>query len=406
MIPSIRQAFNQRFNREDYQAFMQYIEQTFGEAPTFKVAETPVFVPQDLYHKLASACENINDFLTKPNLKERTAAAFTLPQHMVPNEDDHPLFLQYDFAISRSPEGELRPHLIEMQGFPSLYFYQHLLALTYQRFFRIPYQLNHLFSNLNLLSYVSTLRSVIIGDHDPKHVVLLDIEPRRQNTRIDFWGTEQLLGIKVLCLSDVKRHGKELFYLDKQGRPVAIHRIFNRVIFDELIQYPDPKREFNLTEEVEVEWAGHPNWFMRISKHTMPMLEGDYIPPSYFLDKLDGYPEDLNNYVLKPLYSFSGKGVKMNPTREDLDAVEDRSNFILQRKIEYSPVIESPYGGSPSKCELRMMMLWLPEWDRPRLTNNLVRLTRGEMMGVRYNMDESWVGASIGFFDQEGHFSG
>ncbi len=398
MIPHYRKQYNEAFRMEDYEAFFQSLTQTFGEAPTFKVAETPIFVPTDLGARLVSACDEISYFLQRPDFKALSERAIPLPSLLVPNEDEHPLFLQFDFAISRRDDGSLHPHLIEMQGFPSLYFYQHLLALNYRRFFQIPAQLDHLFSGFNLVSYVKVLRDLIVGEHHPRNVILLEIEPDRQNTRIDFWGAEQVLGIKVLCLSDLQREGRDLYYLDG-GRKVPVYRIFNRVIFDELLQRSDLPRSFNLTEEVDVEWAGHPNWFMRISKHTLPFLQGEYIPATFYLDALERYPDDLDNYVLKPLYSFSGKGVRLHLSREELDQIHDRGNYILQRKVTYSPVVETPFGLPPSKCEIRMMMLWKAEWERPRMAINLVRLSRGEMIGVRYNKDDRWVGASIGFFE-------
>ena len=401
MIPSIRKQFNEAFRTEDYEAFFRMLSKVFGEAPNFKVAETPVFVPRDLEEKLVEACEEMSLFLQRPDFKELSAPAVRLPELLVPNEDARPLFLQFDFAISRSEEGVFHPHLIEMQGFPSLYFYQHMLALTYRRYLRVPSSFDHLFSDLNLVSYVKLLRDVIVGEQHPRNVILLEIEPEKQNTRIDFWGAEQMLGIKVLCLSQLKREGRDLYYLDDSGRKVPVYRIFNRVIFDELLQRPDLPRSFNLTEEVDAEWAGHPNWFLRISKYTMPFLKGPYVPETYFLDQLQHYPDDLENYVLKPLYSFSGKGVQLHLSPEDLDKIENRSDFILQRRVTYSEIIDAPFALPPSKCEIRMMMVWKPEWERPRMAINLVRLTRGELIGVRYNKDDRWVGASIAFFDRD-----
>lgn len=399
MIPHVREEYNKRFRQEDYEAFLEAIAHTFGEAPTFKVAETPVFIPRELGRQLAAACDDISGFLLRPDFKELTHRAIPLPDLLVPNEDEHPLFLQLDFAITQNGDGSLTPHMIELQGFPSLFFYQHLLAINYRRFFYVPSSLDHLFGDLNVVSYVKLLREVIVGEHHPRNVILLEIEPGKQNTRIDFWGAQEVLGIKILCLSDLKREGRDLYYLDEQGRKVAVHRIFNRVIFDELRQRPDLQRSFNLIEEVDVEWAGHPNWFMRISKYTMPFLKHAHVPDTFFLHELDRYPDDLENYVLKPLFSFSGKGVKINITPRDLDAVKDPDNYILQRKITYSPVVESPWDLPKSKCEIRMMMIWKPGWQRPQLAINLVRLTRGEMVGVRYNSDDRWVGASIGFFE-------
>ena len=100
--------------------------------------------------------------------------------------------------------------------------------------------------------------------------------------------------------------------------------------------------------------------------------------------------------MLKPLYSFAGTGVIIHINRFDLDAIQDPENYILQRKVEYAPVVPTP--DVPAKAEVRMMMLWERGAERPYLVNNLVRLSKGQMVGVRYNKDKVWVGGSVGFF--------
>ena len=191
--------------------------------------------------------------------------------------------------------------------------------------------------------------------------------------------------------------GKDLYYINEQGKKIGVDRIFNRVIFDELIHRDDLKREFYFTNEVNVNWVGHPHWFFRISKHTLPLLNSKYVPKTYFLNELESYPEDLHNYVLKPLYSFAGTGVIINLNRFDLDPITDKENYILQRKVNYSPVVKTP--NQPAKCEIRMLMLWERGEARPKIVNNLARLSKGEMVGVRYNKDKDWVGGSVGFFE-------
>ena len=246
--------------------------------------------------------------------------------------------------------------------------------------------------------YIEMLRNIIVGDNNPENVVLLEIEPEKQTTYIDFKGAEEHLGIKVLCISKLIKHGKKLFYENEEGKEVPIYKIYNRVIFDELAQRDDITRQFYFTDEVDVEWVGHPNWFFRISKYTMPLLKNKYVPESLYLDRLDQYPEDLGNYVLKPLYSFAGSGVKLNITPQELDQIVDRENYILQKKVKYEPVVSTP--NDPAKCEIRMLMLWDKGQKEARIVNNLVRLSKGEMIGVRYNKDRDWVGASVGFFEQ------
>ncbi|MCB0661233.1 MAG: hypothetical protein KDC24_00725 [Saprospiraceae bacterium] len=401
MIKALREQFNANFTQEKYQHFLNLIEEGFGEAPTFRVCETPIFIPKELRKKLFDACEHINDVITHPDFNEAAKSAIKLPDLLVPNEDHHPLFLQYDFGICEGEDGELIPQLIELQGFPSLYFFQHLLAGCYREAFDIPAHVNHLFNGLNNETYLDLLREVIVGDQHPENVILLEIEPEKQHTRIDFWGVYKLLGIKILCLSKLKREGKELYYFDHDGKRVTVKRIFNRVIFDELLRRKDLFREFNMTEEVDVEWAGHPNWFMKISKYTMPSLDSPFVPKTYFLNEIETYPEDLENYVLKPLFSFSGEGVKFHVKKEDLEAIDNPEDYILQHKAKYAYAIQTSNPNEPSKVEIRMMMIWKQGWDRPKLVNNLVRLTKGEMVGVKYNKDKDWVGASVAFFEQD-----
>ncbi|MCB0575181.1 MAG: hypothetical protein KDC61_11525, partial [Saprospiraceae bacterium] len=248
-------------------------------------------------------------------------------------------------------------------------------------------------------SYIDLMRRVIVGDSRPENVVLLEVEPEKQNTRIDFWGTRHHLGVKVICLSKLKKEGRDLYYLDEQGRRIGVERIYNRIIFDELEKRADLPREWDLTSEVNAEWVGHPNWFFRISKYTLPFLSTPFVPKTLFVNELKTIPDDLENWVLKPLFSFSGQGVKINITREDVESVENPDNFILQRKVEYIPGVTTPNPAEPSKCEIRMMIVWDKGQEKPRLVNNLVRMSKGEMVGVRYNKGRDWVGASVGFFE-------
>jgi hypothetical protein len=395
MEREIREAYNKAFTEEKYEAFKDYVANAWGHKPNFRLAETPVFIDNELKEKLLDACNDINKVLVQPNFKELTAGAIKHPSLQVPNEDYHTRFLQMDFGICRSSDGEIVPQLIEVQGFPSLYFFQDLLYKGYRDCFDLPNDHTVHFDGLDSEGYLELLREVIVGECDPKEVVLLEIEPEKQVTYIDFLGAEKHLGIKVLCITKMKKRGRSLFYIDEEGNEVIIKRIYNRVIFDELDQRPDLEREFYFKDEVDVEWVGHPNWFFRISKYTMPLFDSKYVPPCFYLSDLEEYPSDLENYVLKPLYSFAGSGVKLSITSKDLDEIEDKENFILQRKVVYEPIIETPTG--KAKFEIRMLMLWQPGKE-VRIVNNLVRISKGEMIGVRYNKDKDWVGASVAFF--------
>lgn len=396
MISTIREKFNKNFTEETYQALLADVAAEYNHLPAFRISETPVFLPNSLKDRLIEACEEITEQICRPDFKEKTQAAVEQP---VPNETDKTLFLQMDFGICHDENGELTPQLIEIQGFPSLYFFQDLIAQKYKQNYNIPDTYEYLFNGLSRDEYIELMRKAILGTHKPENVALLEIEPKTQVTQIDFWGTKHHLGIPVLCISEVIVEGDNYFYMNDDGVKTPIYRIYNRVIFDDLVKRKDLKRDFYFSKANNMEWAGHPNWFHRISKFTMPLLKSKYVPQSYFLNELEEYPADLENYVLKPLYSYAGMGVNLDITTADLDKIEKRENYIIQKKVVYQPVIQTPE--EPSKCEIRMLMLWLPEMERPIIVNNLARLSKGKMIGVRYNKDKTWVGGSVGFFKKE-----
>ncbi len=399
MIPTFRKRFNEEeFSEKKYAAFLDSIAQHYRHRPPFPIGETPVFVPASLHRHLLQASEDIIDVITAPVFKEQSASAIPNDQ-IVPGETEHPLFLQFDFGIVRDEQGHPFPQLVEIQGFPSLYFYQALLEKTYRKFYTIPKEFKAYFSGLDRDSYQALLQAHILGEHAPENVVLMDIEPDRQNTQVDFLATTSELKIPTRCISKIIRDGNRLFYR-QGGRLIPIYRIYNRVIFDELSRRDDLQRQFNMTESVEVEWAGHPNWFFRISKHTLPLFDSPYVPKSLYVGDLTEWPDPLSEYVLKPLYSFAGTGVILDVEAKDLDTLDNPKNYILQRKVEYAPVIETPDG--KAKCEIRLMFIWPETADRPILVNNLIRLSKGIMVGVRHNKGKTWVGGSIGFFEPVG----
>ena len=397
MEPIARAIYNKGFTEEKYKNFLADITSEFNHTPEFRIAETPLFIDLELKAKIFEACELITKRITQPNFKELTAGAIK-DEFRVPNETEHSIFLQYDFGIC-DVDGQLEPKLIEAQGFPTLYFYQDMIAQKFMKHFDIPDNYAHLAKGMTTEEYKALLNRVIVAGHNPKNVVLLEVEPEKQPTQIDFLCTSRELGIKTLCVSKLKVSGRDLYYLDDNNQKVAVHRIYNRVIFDELIGRKDLPREFQFNNEYNVEWAGHPHWFFRVSKYALPLFDNKYVPRTYFLDKLETIPSDLENFVLKPLYSFSGSGVIFDVKPEHFDAIEDKSNFILQEKVSYSPVIQAPDG--KVKCEIRMLLIWEPGEAKPRIVNNLARLSRGAMIGVKFNKDKTWVGGSIALFEQE-----
>jgi len=395
MQKDIRASFNQSFSQEKYQDFLADLNKSTQDSIEFRVAETPVFVPKSLKDKLISTCESIIDVIAQDDFKAKTEKA--IPAHQnVPNENKHTSFLAIDFAVCQNEQGDFVPQLIELQGFPSLFGFQYLLSETFQKHYQLPENYDFMFNSFDRKAYIEEFYQLIIGDSKPENVIILEIYPEKQKTRVDFEVTEKLIGVKAVCLTKIIKEGKKLFYLN-EGVKTPIDRIYNRLIFDDLTNFPDLKTDFNLTDDVEVEWIGHPNWFFRISKYTMPFLKNPYIPTCKFLSDYDGeFPGNLSEYVLKPLFSFAGTGVKINIDKSDLNSIPDPENYILQKKVKYEPVIQTT-DGSSVKCEIRMLYIWQKDKTRPILLSNLARLSRGEMIGVRFNKDFDWVGGSVCF---------
>ncbi|GGE56176.1 hypothetical protein EV200_10377 [Pedobacter psychrotolerans] len=395
MIPSQREKYNKQINNEKYRTFIKDLEIGYPKIP-FRVAETPVFIPKALKEKLVAAGEEIIKLIKQPNFKDITSPSIP-PEWSVPHENDHPHFLTFDFGICKSEADGLTPMLIEMQGFPSLYGFQHHMGKTFTTHFEIDSSVNYFLNGFNEEKYIQLLKEVIIGKHQPHEVALMDVDAPNQKTAIDFFVTQKMLGIKILALTDIKKVGKQLFY-EENGKQIHLKRIYNRLIFDEVANNPEIfKTSFDPREELDIEWVTHPNWFYRISKYTMPFLDSEFVPETRFLNQIDSIPTDLENYVLKPLFSFAGMGVIIDVTEQDINAIADPENWILQKKVNYEPAVKSPSGGV--KAEIRMMYLW-PDDGEPQLCISLARLSRGKMIGVRYNADFDWVGGTIGFMEE------
>ena len=395
MIPLLREDFNKRFTVEKYDQFVHDLNEYASEKIPFRIAESPVFIPALLKQKLVHACEEIISVIKRPDFKSLTDRA--IPDGLrVPGDEGESMWLAFDFAICRDSNGQPDPQLIEMQGFPSLFFYQHLLGIKYREHYCITDEVSHL-NEMTATEYVDHMRSLLLNGHDAENVILLEVEPEKQNTRIDFKATYNNTGVRSVCISKIKKQGRKLFY-ELDGKLIPILRIYNRVIFDEFKQRKDLHCEFNLTEDVDVEWAGHPNWFFRISKFTMPFLNNPFVPETKFLHEVKSLPVDLENYVLKPLFSFSGAGVVFHVTKQDIENVKDPENWILQRKVKYEPVIPSPDGNV--KTEIRMLYSWTPGASDPKLIINMARLSKGEMIGVKFNLNKTWVGGSVGYFEK------
>jgi len=398
MIPSLRQQFNRVFTPAKYQTFLRQIDEACGTHVQFRLSETPCFFPKPLIDRMARDGEELIHQLVD-NREYRAKSEEAVPaEFKVPNEPSHPMFVQVDFGLVRDSQGDLQPKLVELQAFPSLYAYQGPLAQAYIDVYGLSAlgPLKYLLSGLDANSYRDLLRRAIVGTHDPENVILMEIHPQGQKTLPDFLLTEKMLGVRTVDIVDIKKDGSRLYY-ELDGKRIPIHRIYNRAIVDEL-ERKNVKLNFDWRDDLDVEWAGHPNWYFRISKFSIPYLKHQSVPKTWFLDRLEQIPSDLENYALKPLYSFAGLGVVIAPKKEDIAAIppEKRPYYILQERMNFEPVIETPFGGT--KAEVRVMYIWLDKLT-PVLT--IIRMGRGLMMGVDQNKNMEWVGASAGLYLDE-----
>jgi hypothetical protein len=395
MIPALRQQFNTNFTPEKYQTLLRVMEERCGIPIKFRIAETPCFFPAELLETMQRYGKELIHQLE--SLEYRRASFDSIPSEFnVPREPSHPMFVQVDFGLVRNAVGEIEPKLVELQAFPSLYAYQAMLSQVYAEVYELDPSLDYLLGDLDWESYKSLLRRAIVADHDPVNVILMEVDPLQQKTLPDFLLTEKLLGVKTVAITDIKKVGKYLFY-ENNGQKIPIYRIYNRAIVDELIR-KKTKLPFDFNEDLEVEWAGHPNWYFRMSKFSMPFLKHPSVPSTRFLHRVEHNPKDLDRHIIKPLFSFAGIGVIMNPTREDLANIPKthHSQYILQERMNFEPVIDTPAG--PTKAEVRIMYIWLDELQ-PVMT--IIRMGRGLMMGVDQNRNMEWVGASAGFYSRQ-----
>ncbi len=409
MIPSLRRQFNANFTPEKYQTFLRRVDNVCGTHVEFRLSETPCFFPKELLDRMAAdGKELIRQLVDNPAYRAKSEEAVPA-EFKVPNEAPHPMFVQVDFGLVRDSQGQLQPKLVELQAFPSLYAYQGPLAEAYIDVYGLEKltsdlgprtsgasRLKYLLNGLETDSYRDLLRRAIVADHDPENVILMEIDPQHQKTLPDFLLTEKMLGVRTVDIVDIKKDGARLYY-ERAGKRVPIERIYNRAIVDEL-ERKQVKLAFDWRDDLDVEWAGHPNWYFRISKFSIPYLHHGSVPKTWFLDRLKEIPADLENYALKPLYSFAGLGVIIAPKKEDIAAIpaEKRPYYILQERMNFEPVIETPFGST--KAEVRVMYIWLEELT-PVLT--IIRTGRGLMMGVDHNKNMEWVGASAGLYLDE-----
>ena len=400
MLAELRQAFNRHYRPQQYQSLLANCEREARAPLQFRIAETPCFFPRSLMQQIADTGATLtHQLLDNPAYLQASEEA--VPERFrVPGCPIHPHFMTADFGLVREADGSLAPRLVELQAFPSIFGFQSVLNAGYLRNFELPASFDTYLGGLDDTSYWALLQRAIVGDHAPENVVLLETEPEAQKTLPDFHVHEDRLGIRAVDIAKLHRKGRRLFYNDG-ARLLPIERIYNRAIVDELEQ----KRialPFDYRDELDVEWAGHPNWYFRMSKFSIPWLHHPSVPAAVFLSDWDTgagrdlLPEDREQWVFKPLYSFAGKGVQFAPTDAELASIptEQRHNFLLQQRVRFEPVIDTPHG--MTQAEVRIMYVW-PDGEVLQPVISLIRMGRGKMMGVDHNRNQEWVGASAAF---------
>ncbi|NYF80535.1 hypothetical protein [Granulicella arctica] len=401
MLEPFRSDFNARFTSEKYQELLTRLDVATRTKIDFRVSETPCFLPKALLDEMAEIGAELTHQLVG-NPAYMAASAEAVPERFrVPGESEHPHFMTVDFGLVRSDDGGLQPKLVELQAFPSVFGYQSVLTREYIETYGLDTELQWLLGGLDEESYWALLRRVILGDHAAENVVLTEIAPETQKTLPDFHVYEDRLGIATVDIASLRKEGKRLFY-QRDGRWIPISRIYNRAIVDEM-ERKNVQLGFDYRDELEVEWAGHPNWYFRISKFSLPFLKHPAVPATVFLDEwfregeAKGLPMDRERVLLKPLYSFAGRGIQFAPSDEELASIPpaERHLYLLQERVQFEPAIETPHG--KTQAEVRIMYLW-PDGGELTPAISLVRMGRGLMMGVDHNKDQEWVGGSAGLF--------
>jgi len=429
VIPALRRDFNARFRPETFRTMLHSLDAVARTHIAFPVAETPCFFPSSMLDEMARIGIDLTlQLVNNPAYLARSLAAIPEPWRAA-DQNSHPHFLTADFGLVREDSGRLAPRLVEMQAFPSVFAFQWAASEAYRSAFSLDPSLRYLLGGLDQAQFWKLLARTIVAGHDPQTVVLIDVDPAHQKTLPDFHITADHLGIRIVDIAaletldpapDSPSQLPRLGYRAK-GRLIPIRRIYNRAIVDELVRRQIPL-QFGYRQPFDVEWAGHPNWYFHVSKFSIPFLDHPAVPPAVFLDDWfrssaggsksacgpkesargpkndarDRLPSSRDRLILKPLYSFAGQGILFAPTDDQLAAIPpaQRHHYLLQERVTFEPVIDTPFG--PTQAEIRILYVWPDQGNLTPLIS-LVRLGRGQMMGVDHNRGQSWVGASAAF---------
>ena len=388
-------------NKEFYATFdpsksaniFQEIDKEFPGYRDFKIAEFPAFLDNTLKAKLLMAGNSCLDVILAPdflNKNEHLKAPYDFG-----NRKSTPDFICLDFAITEDNHGEFCPQLIEVQGFPTLIGFQQYLTSKYKKHLQIPAGLTSHFNRINTFNFSQKIGSML--NQYGVNTILLEAYPSIQRTRLDFKLTEVFWGINTVCLSQLAMKDNKLGYISND-QFYPIDAIYNRVIIEEVLKkYPELVEKLILLTKTDVNWISHPDWYYLISKSIMPQLNGMYVPNSFYYQKGDELPENLENYVLKPLFDYGGDGVILNLTKQSLENCKENEMYILQEKVTYSDWIMLK-DGQKRKGEVRLIYGQEPSKKRPTLLANLTRISDSGWMNTSQHAAD-FTGGSVAFFE-------
>jgi len=411
VIEALRRDFNERFRPEAYRKMLHSLDACVRTHVEFRVAETPCFFPKSMFDEMAAIGAELTHRLVADKSYLKASHKMIPAEYCAADETPHPHFMTADFGLVREADGKLAPKLVELQAFPSVFAYQFVLNEVYKSAFKLNGDLGYLLGGHTEVSFWKLMERVILRGHHPENVVLTEVEPQKQKTLPDFLVTSERLGIEIVDIAELVadvRPGKATRLCYRKGKKlIPIRRIYNRAIVDELIR-EKIELPFDYRESFDVEWAGHPNWYFHISKFSIPYLDHPAVPPAVFVEDWmagkgrDRLPTDREQWILKPLFSFAGKGIEFAPSDERLAFIPkaERREYLLQQRVQFESVVDTPHG--LTQPEIRILYLW-PDGGHLEPVLSLVRLGRGKMMGVDHNRDKEWVGGSAAFYPAPGH---
>lgn len=391
MFTKIREQFNAVFDISQSKNIWDDIDKEFPGYRDFKIAEIPVFLDNELKSKLLMAGNTCLDVILAPDfIQKNMGSEFQFGQ-----KNSKPDFICLDFAITLNEHDEFIPKLIEAQGFPTLLGFQQYLTGKFKKHCQIPSGFTSHFNRINAFHFSEKIGSILKQYGDD--TVLLEAYPEKQRTRLDFKLTEAYWGIKTVCLSQIEANSGKLYY--KTGDNLKpINAIYNRVIIEEVVKtYPELLTKIELLKEVEVSWISHPDWYYLISKAALPLFKGPYVPSSKIFYKGDDIPENLEDYILKPLFEYGGDGVQLDLNQSIFESCLENVPYLLQQKVRYADCILLP-NGQKRKAEIRLIYGQEPSKKRPTLLANLTRLSDSGWMNTSQNFTD-FTGGSIAFFE-------